>query len=155
MQKGDKVRLKERDAVGEVMDVNDKSLLVAFGNMITTIEKDQLERISNKEYAKETRHTGTGTSGSNFDMTRRKMDFRPELDIRGKRADEGLQMVKDFIDEAIMVNVSRVRILHGKGNGILRELVRNYLSSVDVVKHYRDEHVEYGGSGITVVEFDI
>ena len=155
LQKGDKVRLKERDAVGEVMDVNDKSLLVAFGNMITTIEKDQLERISNKEYAKETRHTGTGTSGSNFDMTRRKMDFRPELDIRGKRADEGLQMVKDFIDEAIMVNVSRVRILHGKGNGILRELVRNYLSSVDVVKHYRDEHVEYGGSGITVVEFDI
>jgi len=154
LQKGDKVRLKDRDAVGEVMDVNDKSLLVAFGNMITTIDKDQLERISNKEYQKETRHLGTGASSQNFDMTRRKMDFRPELDIRGTRADEGLQRVKDFIDEAIMLNAGRVRILHGKGNGILRELVRNYLSAIDVVKHYRDEHVEYGGSGITVVEFD-
>jgi len=155
LQKGDKVRLKDRDAVGEVMDVNDKSVLVAFGNMITSLDKGQLERISNKEYEKETRHMTTGGSGQNFDMTRRKMDFRPELDIRGQRADEGLQMVKDFIDEAIMVNAGRVRILHGKGNGILRELVRKYLSAVDVVKHYRDEHVEYGGSGITVVELDV
>ncbi|MBS3808090.1 MAG: Smr/MutS family protein, partial [Bacteroidales bacterium] len=154
LSKGDKVRLKNRDAVGEVMDVNEKSLLVAFGNIITTIEKDQLERISEKEYHKEQRETGSGPSEQNFNLSRRRMDFHPELDIRGKRGDEALQMVRDFIDEAIMVNAGRVRILHGKGSGILRELVRNYLNSVDVVSHYRDEHVEYGGAGITVIEFD-
>ena len=154
LSKGDKVRLKNRDAVGEVMDVNEKSLLVAFGNIITTIEKNQLERISEKEYHKEQRETGAGPSEQNFNLSRRRMDFHPELDIRGKRGDEALQMVRDFIDEAIMVNAGRVRILHGKGNGILRELVRKYLNSIDVVSHYRDEHVEYGGAGITVVEFD-
>ena len=154
LAKGDKVRLKNREAVGEVMDVNDKSLLVAFGNLITTIAKDQLEKISEKEYHKQQRQTGSGSSQQNFNLNTRRMDFHPELDIRGKRADEALQMVRDFIDEAIMVNASRVRILHGKGNGILRELVRNYLNSVDVVDNYRDEQVEYGGAGITVVEFD-
>jgi len=154
LAKGDKVRLKDRDAIGEVMDVNDKSLLVAFGNMITTIEKDQLEQISEEEYHQEQRQTGSGVSEQSFNLSRRTMDFHPELDVRGKRGDEALQMVREFIDEAIMVNAGRVRILHGKGNGILRELVRNYLNSVDVVSHYRDEHVEYGGAGITVVEFD-
>ena len=152
--KGDKVRLKGRDAVGEIMDVNDKSLLVAFGNIITTIENDQLERISEKEYHKQQRDEGSSTPNQNFNLSKRRMDFHPEVDIRGKRANEALQMVRDFIDDAIMVNASRVRILHGKGNGILRELVRNYLNTVDVVSHYRDEHVEYGGAGITVVEFD-
>lgn len=155
LQKGDKVRLKDRDSVGEVMDINDKSLLVAFGNIITTIDKGQLEKISEEEYHNEARQTGTPPSGENFSLNKRKMDFKPELDIRGKRADEALQAVREFIDEAIMVNTGRVRILHGKGNGILRQLVRNYLDSVDVVSKYRDEHVEYGGSGITVVEFDV
>ena len=154
LQKGDKVRLKGRDSVGEVMDVNDKSLLVAFGNMMTTIEKDQLERISDQEYHKEQKQTGTQPSGQHFNLSQRRMNFHPELDVRGKRVDEALQMVRDFIDEAIMVNAGRVRILHGKGTGALREMIRNYLNSVDVVSNYSDEHVEYGGAGITVVEFE-
>jgi DNA mismatch repair protein MutS2 len=148
------VRLKGRDSVGEVMDVNDKSLLVAFGNMMTTIEKNQLERISDQEYRKEQKQTGTQPSGQHFNLSQRRMNFHPELDVRGKRVDEALQMVRDFIDEAIMVNAGRVRILHGKGTGALREMIRNYLNSVDVVSNYRDEHVEYGGAGITVVEFE-
>ncbi len=153
-QQGDKVRLKGRDAVGEVMDINDKSILVAFGNMMTTIEKNRLERIDEQEYQKQEKSTSNGLSGQSFNLSQRRMEFRPELDIRGKRADEALQMVRDFIDEAIMVNTSRVRILHGKGTGALRQLVRDYLGTVQVVKSFRDEHVEYGGAGITVVEFD-
>ncbi len=154
ISKGDKVRLKQREAVGEVMDINENSILVGFGNIITTIRNDQLEKISEDEYRKETKSTGQNTDYQNFDTGKRKMDFHPEIDVRGKRAEEALQEVKDFIDEAIMLNIERVRILHGKGNGILRQLIRNYLDTVDMVKTYRDEHLEFGGSGITVIEFD-
>jgi len=154
ISKGDKVRLKQREAVGEVMDINENSILVGFGNIITTIRNDQLEKISEDEYRKKTKSTGQNTDYQNFDIGKRKMDFHPEIDVRGKRAEEALQEVKDFIDEAIMLNIERVRILHGKGNGILRQLIRNYLDTVDMVKTYRDEHLEFGGSGITVIEFD-
>lgn len=153
LQKGDKVKLKGRDSVGEIMDTNDKSILVAFGNMITTIPPNQLEKISQTEYNKQSK-AGSGASSQNFDLGKRKMDFNPELDIRGKRAEEALQQVRDFVDEAIVVGISSVRILHGKGNGILRQLVRQYLETVDVVKQFRDEHADFGGAGITVVDFE-
>ena len=74
--------------------------------------------------------------------------------IRGKRAEEALQIVKDFIDEAIVINMGNVKILHGKGDGILRQLIRQYLETVDVVKRCHDESVQFGGSGITIVEFE-
>ena len=150
--KADKVKMKNRDAVGEVMEVNDKTLLVAFGNIMTTVAPEKLEKISEKEYKNSTK-TSSGTSNQNFDLGKRKMDFNTELDIRGKKADEALQLVKNFIDEAIMIGVGSVRILHGKGTGVLRQLVRQYLETVDVVENYRDEHVDYGGAGITVVTF--
>ncbi|MFO8235005.1 MAG: Smr/MutS family protein [Bacteroidales bacterium] len=153
LNKGDKVQLKGRDSVGEIIDVNEKSVLIAFGNILTTIPYDQIEKISEEEYQKEAK-TPTSNLSQNYNLGKRKMEFHPELDIRGKRADEALQMVRDFIDEAIVVNTKQVRILHGKGNGILRQLVRKYLSSVDMVKHFGDENVEYGGSGITVVDLD-
>ncbi len=152
--KGDKVKIKGRDSVGEVMDVNDKTILVAFGNMYTTIDKKELVKISEEEYKKETKTLSDTSYSKNFNLGKRKMEFHPELDIRGKRADEALQMVKDFIDEAIVVNASNLRILHGKGSGILRQLVRDYLNTMDVVENYRDEHVEYGGAGITVVDLN-
>ena len=78
--------------------------------------------------------------------------FHPEIDVRGMRGDEALEKVKDFIDNAILVGVPTVRILHGKGNGILRQLIRQYLSSIPNVTSFRDEHVQFGGAGITVAE---
>lgn len=154
IKKGDKVRLKEREAVGEVVDTNENSVLVGFGNIMTTIRNEQLEKLSEEEYRKKIKSTGQTAGKQNFDMNKRKMEFHPEIDVRGKRAEEALQEVKDFIDEAIVINIERVRILHGKGTGILRHLIRNYLDTVDGDINYRDEHIEYGGSGITVVEFD-
>jgi DNA mismatch repair protein MutS2 len=82
------------------------------------------------------------------------MRCKQEIDIRGMRGDEALQTVTYFIDDAIQVGVSRVRILHGTGTGILRQLVRDYLRTTPGVSRYHDEHVQFGGSGITVVEFD-
>ncbi|MFP4042819.1 MAG: endonuclease MutS2, partial [Bacteroidales bacterium] len=153
VKKGDKVRLKGRDSVGEVIDINEKSVLIAFGNIMTTMPHDQIQKISEQEYQKETKVSSANVN-QNYNLGKRKMEFYPELDIRGKRADEALQMVRDFIDEAIVLNSNQVKILHGKGNGILRQLVREYLNSADMVKQFRDEHVEYGGSGITVVDLD-
>jgi DNA mismatch repair protein MutS2 len=87
-------------------------------------------------------------------MFRRNINFKPEIDIRGVRGEEAINQVRDLIDNALIVQHRNLRILHGKGNGILRQLVRQYLDTVDVVKSFRDEHVEFGGSGITVVEMD-
>ena len=83
----------------------------------------------------------------------RKLHFKQDLDVRGMRGDEALTAVTYFIDDAILVGVQQVRILHGKGNGILRQLVRQYLSSVPNVIRYHDEDIRFGGPGITVAEF--
>lgn len=153
IEKGDKVRLFGQDNVGEVLDVNGKSIMVAFGNMITTLDEKKLEKISEKEYKKHSKSSLTKTSGYN-DFGERKLKFKPEIDVRGKRAEEALQTVQDFIEEAIVVNMGTVKILHGKGDGILRQLIRQYLETVDVVRSFRDESVQFGGSGITIVDFE-
>lgn len=152
IEKGDKVRLFGQDSVGEVLDVNNKSILVAFGNMITTLDVKKLEKISEKQYKQQTKSQSQTSSFTDFGE--RRLNFKPDIDVRGKRAEEALQKVKDFIDEAIVINMGSVKILHGKGDGILRQLIRQYLASVDVIKTFHDESVQFGGSGITIVEFE-
>jgi len=88
-------------------------------------------------------------------VSTRRAQFRPDIDLRGKRADEAMDIVVDFIDEAIMVNVRDLKILHGKGNGVLRQLIREYLHSVDLVEWYGDAHVDQGGAGITIVRLEV
>jgi len=88
-------------------------------------------------------------------VSQRKLSFKPEIDIRGVRGEEAINIVRNLIDDAIMVQHRHLRIIHGKGNGILRQLIRQYLSTVDVVKSFSDEHVERGGAGITIVELDL
>ncbi|MEE4198270.1 MAG: Smr/MutS family protein [Bacteroidales bacterium] len=152
-EKGDKVRLYGQDSAGEVLDVNGQSIMVAFGNMITTLDKKRLEKISEKKYRQMT-GISEKTSSTTWDFGEKRLKFKPEIDVRGKRADEALQEVRDFIDEAMMINMGTVKILHGKGDGILRQLIRQYLETVDLVKNYHDESVQFGGSGITIVEFE-
>ena len=101
------------------------------------------DRITNYGISKETRKT----------IDSRKKNFHQDLDVRGLRGDEALNAVQYFIDDAILMGMQRVRILHGKGNGILRQLIRQYLSTVPNVVGYQDEHVQFGGAGITVVDF--
>ena len=90
----------------------------------------------------------------NQEINDKKLNFKPRVDVRGMRAEEGLQKIREFIDEAIMVEAHELHILHGKGNGILRELIRNYLRTEPAVTRFRDEHVQFGGAGITVVELE-
>jgi len=154
IEKGAKVKMKGQDLPGEVLDTNKKSVMVAFGNMVTTTHIDKLEPIIENEFKKHIKNYGTQTSGMS-DVFNKKMKFNPDIDLRGKRADEALQELNTFIDDALMVNASQLRILHGKGNGILKQVIRDYLRTQDFIKSIKDEHIERGGAGITVVKLSI
>ncbi|MGL4332042.1 MAG: Smr/MutS family protein, partial [Bacteroidales bacterium] len=128
--------------------------VVAFGLLKTTVKTDRLEKMSNNQIKKEKATVSFVSSHTNDDIRERKLNFSHDIDVRGMRADEALQAVAYFIDDAILVSAGSVRILHGTGTGALRQVIRQYLSTVPGVKRFRDEHVQFGGAGITVVEFD-
>ncbi len=150
---GDMVKMEGMDTIGEVLEITKKSILVSFGNMIITADRKKLEKVRDEDAGIVSKTTHS--TGFTYDIHQRKLKFKPEIDIRGQRADEALQTVTDFIDEAIMVEEKDLRILHGKGDGVLRRLVRDYLQTADLVKRYHDEHVQRGGTGITVVKLDL
>lgn len=149
---GSKIRLKDKEILAEILETRGNSLLVAMGQMVTTIPADQAEPVSESEFRKVTGTKSYGTSFTGVDMENRRLSFTPSLDIRGLRADEALRKVTEFIDEAVMVGSGDLRILHGKGDGILRQVIREYLSGVNVVNRFDDEDIRFGGTGITVVK---
>ncbi|MGC8804057.1 MAG: endonuclease MutS2, partial [Bacteroidales bacterium] len=149
---GDHVKLVGQNTVGEVLEVNEKSVMVAFGNMITTLPHKRLEKISANEYKKMTKQQNVSTSSYLDQLAERRRNFQLQLDVRGLRTQEALEKVADYLDDAIMLGISEVKILHGKGNGILRQMIRDYLKTVDMVEDFYDEHVDFGGAGITVVK---
>lgn len=149
---GDTVRMRGLTTVGTVETTDGKQCTVVFGDVRTKVPSSRLEhttkpvessRPATFGISRETRQT----------IDSHKLNFHQDLDVRGMRGDEALNAVQHFIDDAILVGMSRVRILHGKGNGILRQLIRQYLNSVPNVIGCKDEHVQFGGAGITVVDF--
>ncbi len=154
LREGDAVRMTETMASGEIIRIEGSVARVESNSVRFVVPLDRLEKISRAELAKSLRSAKTFTE-TDSSIRERKLDFKPEIDIRGVRGEEAVNQVRIFIDDALMVQHQHLRILHGKGNGILRQLVREYLSTVRVVKSFRDENVESGGSGITVVEMDI
>lgn len=152
IEPGDNVRIKGQNTVGEVVEIQGKNSIVIFGMLKSTVKTELLEKVS-KNQVKKIQPKNTFVSEQTADDIReRKLNFKQEIDVRGMRGDEALQAVTYFIDDAILVGVSRVRILHGTGTGILRQLIRQYLKTVPGVAHFQDEHVQFGGAGITVVE---
>ncbi len=154
LQAGDFVRLEGQTSAGKVIDVHDKKATVAFGMIKSTIDLNKLERVSKNQIKKDDSNRQFYNQSSSDIIYNKKLDFKQEIDVRGMRVDEALQAVMYYIDDAIQVGVGRVRILHGTGTGALRQVIREYLSTVNGVKNYRDEHVQFGGSGITVIEMD-
>ncbi|MCE1156968.1 MAG: Smr/MutS family protein, partial [Bacteroidales bacterium] len=151
---GMSVRLKDQSATGTILEVQDKLAVVAFGSLKSTVRLNRLELVSNNQLKKEKRQVFAKSTVTE-EVRSRKLNFSPEIDLRGMRADEALQAVTYFIDDAVMVGVSGVRILHGTGTGALRQIIRQYLATVSGVKSFRDEHVQLGGAGITIVEMDV
>lgn len=151
---GDNVRMKGQSSAGEVMDIQGKNAVVAFGMIKSTVKLDSLEKVSKNQIKREAQKS-TFVSTQTSDMVyEKKLNFKQDIDVRGMRGDEALQAVMYYIDDAIQVGVSRVRILHGTGTGALRQIIRDYLRTVNGVAHYQDEHIQFGGAGITVVDFD-
>ena len=160
---GDTVRIKGLTTIGKVESIDGKMATVIFGDMRTKMRAERLEHAEESKIQiskQEERNTNiVGAYGNASKDTRnvidnRKLNFKQDIDVRGMRGDEAINAVTYFIDDAILVGVSRVRILHGTGTGILRQLIRQYLATIPNVAHFRDEHVQFGGAGITVVDLD-
>lgn len=152
---GDAVRMKGQTAVGSILEMQGKQAVVAFGTIKSTVAADRLERVDAAALRRTAERSSTFLSEQTADaMHKKRLHFRQEIDVRGMRGDEALQTVAYFIDDAIQVGADRVRILHGTGNGILRQLIRQYLPTVPGVAHFADEDVRLGGAGITVVDLE-
>ncbi|MCF0176357.1 MAG: Smr/MutS family protein, partial [Bacteroidales bacterium] len=153
---GEKVRLKEGGMVGEVIKVSAKAVVVAIGNITSKLTPDKVERITSNEFKNAVRTVSKPIVSISEDrnIAERKANFSMELDVRGERLAEAMDKVIRYVDDAIMLNVSTVRIIHGKGTGVLREEIQKLLKATPGVAAARDEHIQFGGSGVTVVEFD-
>jgi len=152
IRKGDKVRIPRfPHLIAEVADIIDDTVFLHAGNMQLTVQRNEVEKITSKNTA-----SAPPSSLSNPHMeqiSRKRFSFKTQLDIRGMRGDEAMKAVAAYIDEAIMLGVNEVSILHGKGNGILRQLVRSYLKGIKEIESFADAHVEKGGAGITEIKF--
>lgn len=157
LQVGEKVRIKANGMVGEVSIVSDKAVTVIIGNIKSKMPLDKVERITSNEYksaVKSAPKPVTQTTSMDSSISERKLNFKMELDVRGQRVNEALDNVMHYIDDAIMLNVSSVRIIHGKGTGALRDEIQRFLRATPGVVSAKDESVQLGGSGVTVVTFD-
>ena len=157
LQVGEKVRVKANGMVGEVAIVSDKAVTVIVGNIKSKMPLDKVERISSNEYKsaiKAAPRPVQTSSSMDSSISERKLNFKMELDVRGQRVNEALENVMHYVDDAIMLNVSSVRIIHGKGTGALREEIQKLLKTTPGVASAKDESIQLGGSGVTVVTFD-
>jgi DNA mismatch repair protein MutS2 len=145
------VRITGQETTGQVIEIKGNKITVALGQLRSVVNRNKLEIVSHNDI-KRSLVENRSASGIYAEINERKLKFKPNIDVRGMRAEEALEKVREFVDEAIIVDAKELRILHGKGNGILRELIQNYLKTEPGVRNCRDEHVQFGGSGITIVE---
>lgn len=152
---GEKVRILSNGLVGEVAKVSNKAVTIIVGNISSTMEPSKVERISSNEFREISRKSFSPARQKQDDAIRdRKLRFSPELDIRGERLSDALDIVVHYIDDAIMLGMGSVRIIHGKGTGVLREEIQKYLRTIPGIVA-RDEDIRQGGTGVTIVEIDL
>lgn len=151
---GDYVKIAGTDTVAQVTEIKGKKVQVVSGSLKMNVDITMTEAVTAEEQ-KKAASAGVKQQKVDWSLTTRRNQFNPEIDVRGMRTEEALLVVQDFIDTALMIQFRNLRILHGKGNGILRQMIRQYLESTGAVKRATDEHVDRGGAGITLVELDI
>jgi DNA mismatch repair protein MutS2 len=152
---GEKVRVRSNGLVGEVPRVSGKNVTISVGNISSTMKADTLERISSTEFREISRKVfKPALQKVDASISSRKLNFSPEIDIRGARLADALDIVTHFIDDAIMLSVGQVRIIHGKGTGVLHEEIQKYLRTIPGVGKVSDEDVRTGGSGVTIVTLE-
>lgn len=149
---GEKVRVKGNGLVGEVSKISNKAVTVIVGNISSTMSPDRVERISSNEFREASRKEFKPVEQKvDRSLTDRRLNFSPELDIRGERLSDALNIVTRYIDDAVMLNMGSVRIIHGKGSGVLREEIQKYLRSIPGLS-VSDEDIRNGGTGVTIVK---
>lgn len=151
IEAGSYVRIKGQSAVGEVLALRGKDAEIRIGDLKSTIKLNRLEKVSKKVF-KEATGDDNKPRSQGIDMNEKMMNFSFNLDIRGKRGEEALGVVDQFMNDALMLGYPELRIVHGKGDGILRTLVRNHLRTYREVARMTDEHADRGGAGVTVVQ---
>ena len=153
---GEKVRIKENGMVGEVTKVSGKAVVVIIGNISTKLPHDKVERITSNEFKSAVKETARPAPSMKVDssINERKLNFSTEMDVRGERLNDAIEKVTRYVDDAIMVGVSSVRIIHGKGTGVLRDELQKLLRTMPGVASVRDEHIQFGGTGVTIVTFE-
>ena len=152
---GEKVRVIQSGVVGEVSKISSKSVTLIIGSISSTMSPDKVERISSNEFREAVRKDFKPSyQRQDAAITERRLSFKPEIDLRGERLADALDKVMHFADDAIMLGMGNVRIIHGKGTGVLREEIQKYLRTVPGVKSVRDEDIRQGGTGVTIVEFE-
>ncbi len=157
LQIGEKVRVKDNGMVGEVSKVSAKAVTVIIGAVTSKLPPSRVERISSNEYKNAVKNLPQASRPLQVEdaaIRERRLHFKPELDVRGARLGEALEMVMRFVDDAIMVGMPSVRIVHGKGTGVLHEEIQKLLRTTAGVATVADEHIQHGGSGVTIVTFD-
>ncbi len=149
---GDQVRVKDNGALAEVLDIRGTQASILIGDLQSKVKLNRLEKISNTSLKKEKKAVEKRIS---YDTMSKMADFSPNLDIRGKRGEEVLPLIQNFIDEGYMLGMNDLKIIHGKGDGILRGLTRNLISKMPSVAGFSDEHADRGGAGITLVQLKV
>ena len=153
---GSLVKIKGQQTIGTIEQINGKNATITFGMMRTVTKLSKLEpatqEAARQQEAERPRAYTYLSKETQEDISQRRLQFKQDIDVRGMRGEEALQAVTYYIDDAVLLSMPRVRILHGTGNGILRTLIRQYLQANPAVASCRDEHVQFGGAGITVVE---
>ncbi len=153
---GEKVRIKDNGMVGEVTKVSAKAVVVIVGNISTKLPHDKVERITSNEFKSAVKEVSRPATSIKIDtsINERKLNFSTELDVRGERLNDAVEKVTRYIDDAVMVGVSSVRIIHGKGTGVLRDELQKLIRTIPGVASVRDEHIQFGGTGVTIVNFE-
>ena len=153
---GEKVRVKGNGMVGEVTKVSAKAVVVAIGNISSKMSLDKVERITSNEFKNAVRETSRPVSAIKVDssISERKLNFSTEIDVRGERLNDAVEKVTRYVDDAVMLGVSSVRIIHGKGTGVLRDELQKLIRTIPGVASVRDEHIQFGGTGVTIVNFE-
>lgn len=149
---GDIVNIEEQDITGEALEINDDEIVVGFNSVtfktqLNKVKKSSQRKSSGTSFQRKISSYANIIENMNAKMT----TFNLQLDVRGKRGEDAVEMVRHYIDDAILLNAKEVKILHGKGYGILRTLIHDYLKTITEIKQFKDEHIERGGHGITIV----
>jgi DNA mismatch repair protein MutS2 len=146
---GDWVQLLNSETTGQVLEINRGNLVLALGDLRSVVKKDRVQKISNKQAKKVVQSNSFSARISDAIGS-----FTAELDLRGMRGENAIQEVEKYMDKSIMLGFPFIKLIHGKGDGILRKLVREYLKKYREVNRVEDEHADRGGDGITYVYFN-